>query len=343
MTTIETHDRTLRERSAAEAPIMEVRNLSVGFDTPHGPVQAVDDVSWSIRRGETLAIIGESGSGKSVGLETLMGLIKSPPATISGQAFFAGEDMLKMSGRERRALRGEKLAMIFQDALTALNPSLTIGTQISEVYRLRRGVSKKEANDKAVQLMDQVKIPSARSRLGDYPHQFSGGMCQRVMIALALAMDPEILIADEPTTALDVTVQRQIMDLLREVRDERGMSLILVTHDLGVVAEVADKAVVMYAGRIAESADIVDLFRKPKHPYSRALLRAMPRVDSGAERLECIAGTPPTLSHIPSGCAFRPRCAFCQPTCAQERPRLRDMEPNHQAACHFAEEIEHGA
>lgn len=322
-----------------KAPIIEVKDLSVGFDTPHGHVQAVDNVSWSVRRGETLGIIGESGSGKSVGLETIMGLITSPPATISGQVFLDGKDILAMSRRRRRALRGDKMSMIFQDAMAALNPSLTIGTQVSEVYRIRRGVSKEKALNKAVELMDQVKIPSARERLNDYPHQFSGGMCQRVMIAMALAMDPEVLIADEPTTALDVTVQRQIMDLLKEVREDRGMSLILVTHDLGVVAETADHAIVMYSGRVAESASLTDLFRRPSHPYTRALLSAIPRVDSRGGRLEAIAGTPPTLSNIPSGCAFRTRCTFAQPECAREQPILKAMAKGHHAACHFAEEV----
>lgn len=321
------------------APIMSVEGLSVGFDTPHGPVQAVDNVSWSIRKGETLGIIGESGSGKSVGLETIMGLITSPPARISGRVLLDGQDILSMPQRKRRQLRGDRMAMIFQDALAALNPSLTIGTQISEVYRIRRGVSRQAALDKALELMDQVKIPSARSRLKAYPHEFSGGMCQRVMIAMALAMDPEILIADEPTTALDVTVQRQIMDLLQEVRRERGMSLILVTHDLGVVAECADRAVVMYSGRMAETASMRDLFRTPSHPYTRALLQAMPRVDARLERLHAIPGTPPTLSHIPSGCAFRPRCNFAQPRCAEEKPELRMLATEHSAACHFAEAI----
>ncbi|MEX1056460.1 MAG: ABC transporter ATP-binding protein [Natronospirillum sp.] len=320
-------------------PIIEVNNLAVGFDTPHGRVQAVDNVSWSVCRGETLAIIGESGSGKSVGLETIMGLITSPPAYISGQVLLEGQDVLAMSPRQRRDIRGETLAMIFQDAMSALNPSLTVGTQISEVYRLRRQVSKQEALNQAVRLMDQVKIPSARDRLNDYPHQFSGGMCQRVMIAMALALDPEVLIADEPTTALDVTVQRQIMDLLKEVRADRGMALILVTHDLGVVAEVADRAAVMYSGRVVEAAQLNDLFKRPHHPYTRALLRAMPEVNARVHRLQAIKGTPPSLSNIPSGCAFRTRCPHHRDECAAKKPELQVFGTNHQAACLFAEEI----
>ena len=324
---------------AAPAPLLDIRDLRVTFDTPHGQVKAVGGVSWSLSPGETLGIIGESGSGKSVGLEAIMGLIKSPPGHVSGQVLFDGRDVLTMPERARRQLRGEKIAMIFQDAMSALNPSLTVGTQIAEVYRLRRKCSKAEAERKAIELMDRVKIPSAKSRLGSYPHEFSGGMCQRVMIATALALGPQILIADEPTTALDVTVQRQIMTLLAELQREDGMALVLITHDLGLVAETVDRAMVTYAGRIVESGPVLALFDAPEHPYTRGLIRSMPRIDGASGTLHAIGGTPPAAGRMPKGCAFHPRCDIRVERCSAERPALLPVGEHHAAACHLAREI----
>ena len=320
-------------------PLLQVRDLRVTFDTPHGQVKAVGGVNWSLSSGETIGIIGESGSGKSVGLEAIMGLIKTPPGRVSGQVLFEGEDILTMPERQRRQLRGERIAMIFQDAMSALNPSLTIGTQISEVYRLRRGCSQAEAVRKSIELMDRVKIPSAKSRVGDYPHEFSGGMCQRVMIATALALNPRILIADEPTTALDVTVQRQIMALLAELQREDDMALILITHDLGIVAEVVDRAMVMYAGRIVESSPVSALFEAPAHPYTRGLIRSMPRIDAPPGALHAISGTPPAAGRLPKGCAFHPRCEQRFDRCMAERPVLRRVAASHCGACHLTEEL----
>jgi oligopeptide transport system ATP-binding protein len=307
----------------------------VTFDTPHGRVKAVGGVSWALSPSETLGIIGESGSGKSVGLEAIMGLIKTPPGHVSGQVLFEGRDILTMPERQRRQLRGERIAMIFQDAMSALNPSLTIGTQIAEVYRLRRHCSQAEAERKAIELMDRVKIPSAKTRVGSYPHEFSGGMCQRVMIATALALNPRILIADEPTTALDVTVQRQVMALLAELQREDGMALILITHDLGVVAEAVDRAMVMYAGRIVESSPVAALFDAPAHPYTRGLIRSMPRIDGPPGTLHAIHGTPPAAGRMPKGCAFHPRCEQRIDRCFAERPVLRPVAASHCAACHL--------
>jgi len=318
-------------------PLLELRDLRVRFDTPHGSVQAVGGVDWSLAPGETLGIIGESGSGKSVGLEAVMGLIRTPPGHVSGEILFDGADILRMSDRKRRALRGEEIAMVFQDAMSALNPSLPVGAQISEVYRLRRRCSRDEARRKAVELMDRVKIPSAATRLGSYPHEFSGGMCQRVMIATALALEPRVLIADEPTTALDVTVQRQIMALLSELQRDTGMALVLITHDLGVVAEAVSRAVVMYAGRIVEQGDVETLFDAPAHPYTRGLIRSMPRIDDRGEALYSIGGTPPAAGRMPPGCAFHPRCPHTVAGCRTEPPPLAavDGAPDHRSACHL--------
>lgn len=320
--------------------LLEVRDLRVSFETPHGMVDAVGGVSWQLAAGETLGIIGESGSGKSVGLEAVMGLIKTPPGRVSGQILFDGQDILKMSERKRRALRGDEIAMVFQDAMSALNPSLTVGAQISEVYRLRRGCSRADARRKAVELMDRVRIPSARTRLDSYPHEFSGGMCQRVMIATALALDPRVLIADEPTTALDVTVQRQIMALLSELQRETGMALVLITHDLGVVAEAVNRAMVMYAGRIVESGDVVTLFDAAAHPYTRGLIRSMPRIDARGDDLYSIGGTPPAAGRMPPGCAFHPRCPHAVDVCRAEVPLLAQVQtPQHVSACHLTGEL----
>lgn len=323
--------------ASATAPLLELKNLYVSFDTPHGRVQAVGGVSWSLAPGETLGIIGESGSGKSVGLEAVMGLVKTPPGHISGEILFDGSDILTMSDRKRRALRGEEIAMVFQDAMSALNPSLPVGAQVSEVYRLRRGCSRDEARRKAVELMDRVKIPSAATRLNSYPHEFSGGMCQRVMIATALALEPRVLIADEPTTALDVTVQRQIMALLSELQRDTGMAMVLITHDLGVVAEAVSRALVMYAGQIVESGNVETLFDAPAHPYTRGLIRSMPRIDERGDELYSIGGTPPAAGQMPPGCAFHPRCPHAISRCRTELPMLEPIMGSLQqcSACHL--------
>jgi oligopeptide transport system ATP-binding protein len=322
------------------AHLLEVDDLSVEFRTDYGTVRAVNSLSYHLDKGETLAILGESGSGKSVSAQAIMGIIDTPPGYVtSGQIRYQGRDLLTMDSKQQRAMRGAEIAIVFQDALSALNPVFTVGAQIAEMFRVHRGTSKKEAMAKAAELMDRVRIPSAKDRLKDYPHQFSGGMRQRVMMAMALALDPKVLIADEPTTALDVTVQAQIMDLLLTLQDENGMGLILITHDLGVVGEVADRVAVMYAGRIVETGGIREIFGHPAHPYTVGLMNSVPRVDQRGQRLSPIVGAPPNLADIPPGCSFHPRCPRAELVCRQERPLLREVVPGRRAACHFAEEV----
>ncbi|MGH8905215.1 MAG: ABC transporter ATP-binding protein [Egibacteraceae bacterium] len=323
--------------------LLEVEDLHVEFRTRRGVVNAVNGVSYTLGEGETLAILGESGSGKSVSAHALMGIIDSPPGFVTrGALRFRGRDLLGMRERERRAVRGEHIAMVFQDALTALNPVFSVGWQIAEMYRAHRGTSRREAWQQAIDLMERVRIPSARQRAGDYPHQFSGGMRQRVMIAMALALDPDILIADEPTTALDVTVQAQIMDLLARLQRDTGMGLILITHDLGVVAGVADRVAVMYAGRIVETGPVRDLYRRPAHPYTKGLMASIPRLDQRGGPLTPITGAPPDLTAIPSGCPFHPRCPYRRDVCVQDRPPLFDAGRDRGSACHFWEEVADG-
>jgi oligopeptide transport system ATP-binding protein len=320
--------------------LLEVDHLSVEFRTDYGTVKAVNDVSWHLDPGETLAILGESGSGKSVSAQAIMGILDTPPGFVTGgQIRFRGDDLLTLSAEQQRAVRGAQIAMVFQDALSALNPVFTVGAQIGEMFRVHRGTSKKQALDKAAELMDRVRIPSARDRVKDYPHQFSGGMRQRVMIAMALALDPAILIADEPTTALDVTVQAQIMDLLSDLQAENGMGIVLITHDLGVVTEVADRVNVMYAGGIVETGRIDELFTRPAHPYTVGLMNSIPRLDQRGQRLDPITGSPPSLTAIPPGCAFHPRCPRAQAVCSVEPPALREVAAGRRSACHFAEEV----
>ena len=322
------------------APLLEVEDLHVEFRIDAGTVRAVNGLSYTLGRGETVAILGESGSGKSVGAQAVMGIIDSPPGFITGGSVrFRGVELLDLPEAERRRVRGNRIAMIFQDALTALNPVFSVGWQIAEMFRMHRGLTRKEAREKAVELMDRVKIPSARTRAGSYPHEFSGGMRQRVMIAMALSLDPEILIADEPTTALDVTVQAQIMSLLAELQQQTGMGLILITHDLGVVAEVADQVVVMYAGREVEKGSSLPVYHRPAHPYTMGLMDSLPRRDVHTERLRPIKGSPPDLLAIPAGCPFRPRCPFAQEACAREEPPLAAVTPERVSACHFWEEV----
>ncbi|MFG1809289.1 ABC transporter ATP-binding protein [Streptomyces sp. NPDC049040] len=321
------------------APLLEVRDLHVEFHTRDGVAKAVNGVNYSVNAGETLAVLGESGSGKSVSAQAVMGILDMPPARIpKGEILFQGRDMLKMSGEERRKIRGRKIAMIFQDALSSLNPVLSVGYQLGEMYRVHQGLSRKDAKAKAIELMDRVRIPAARERVGDYPHQFSGGMRQRIMIAMALALEPDLIIADEPTTALDVTVQAQVMELLAELQREYNMGLILITHDLGVVADVADKIAVMYAGRIVEDAPVHDIYANPAHPYTKGLLQSIPRLDQKGQELYAIKGLPPNLTRIPSGCAFNPRCPMAQDICRTDVPALHPVGPARGSACHFWKE-----
>ncbi|SEK77663.1 oligopeptide transport system ATP-binding protein [Blastococcus sp. DSM 46786] len=332
----------------AGAPVLEVDDLRVQFRTDSGLVNAVNGVSYTVSERETLAILGESGSGKSVSAQAIMGILDSPPAEItSGRIVFEGRDLLTLPEEEQRKVRGPGISMIFQDALSSLNPVYSVGFQIGEMFRAHRGTSRKEAKQKAVELMDRVRIPAAKQRVDDYPHQFSGGMRQRVMIAMALALDPRILIADEPTTALDVTVQAQVMDLLKDLQRDTGMGLILITHDLGVVNEVADNVAVMYAGRIVERGTVDEVFGNPAHPYTDGLMRSIPQVEVKGGRLQPIGGQPPNLAAIPSGCPFNPRCprrrtgaeAATGRDCVTDVPPLRLVVPGREAACHYSEEV----
>ncbi|NYF97529.1 ABC transporter ATP-binding protein [Janibacter cremeus] len=320
--------------------LLEVDDLHVEFHTDEGVAQAINGVNFSLDEGETLAILGESGSGKSVTAQAIMGILDMPPAVIpSGRILYKGQDLLTMDADERRKGRGPNVSMIFQDALSALNPVFPVGWQIGEMLRMHRGMNRSDAYDEAVRLMERVNIPGAKQRVKAYPHQFSGGMRQRIMIAMAIALNPKVLIADEPTTALDVTVQAQIMELLQNLQDEHNMGMILITHDLGVVADVADRIAVMYAGRIVERADVEDIYAKPGHPYTKGLLESIPRLDQKGQKLSAIGGLPPNLTRIPPGCAFHPRCYLAQDICRVERPELLDVGPNRQSACHFSKEV----
>ncbi|PZX38750.1 oligopeptide transport system ATP-binding protein [Streptomyces sp. DvalAA-21] len=319
--------------------LLEVRDLHVEFHTREGVAKAVNGVNYSVDAGETLAVLGESGSGKSVTAQAIMGILDMPPGKISGgEIVFKDRDLLKLRTEERRRIRGQEMAMIFQDALSSLNPVLSVGEQLGEMFVVHRGMSRSDAKVKAIELMDRVRIPAARERVGNFPHQFSGGMRQRIMIAMALALEPDLIIADEPTTALDVTVQAQVMDLLAELQREFNMGLILITHDLGVVADVADKIAVMYAGRIVETSPVHDIYRAPAHPYTKGLLRSIPRLDQKGQELYAIKGLPPNLLHIPPGCAFHPRCPMAQPVCRTDVPPLYTVDENRRSACHFWKE-----
>ena len=314
--------------------ILEVDDLRTEFHTEEGIVHAVNGITYNLHEGETLGIVGESGCGKSVSVLSIMRLLASPPAKIYGSVRFRGTDLLQLPESEMRKIRGAQIAMVFQDPLTSLNPVLTIGYQMIEPLQLHLGMSKAEARDRAVELLEMVGIPEARSRLDDYPHQFSGGMRQRVMIAMALACNPSLLIADEPTTALDVTIQAQIVDLMKQLRDEIGMTLIWITHDLGVVAGLADRVIVMYAGFIVEDAPVDDLYENPRHPYTKALLKSLPRMDgSPGEKLETIEGLPPDLISLPRGCPFAARCKYAKPICYEQRPPLEEIAPGRRLAC----------
>jgi oligopeptide/dipeptide ABC transporter ATP-binding protein len=327
------------EQAPTADEVLRVEHLKVSFRTERGVVQAVDDVSFRVGRGEVLAIVGESGSGKSVSAMTLMGLTRSPNATISGSARLAdGIELVTASDRDLRRVRGSRVAMIFQDPMSALTPVYRVGDQIAEQIRAHEKVSKAAARARAVELLERVGIPRAAERSRAYPHQFSGGMRQRVMIAMALSCSPEILIADEPTTALDVTIQSQILAEIEDLRQETGVAVLLITHDLGVVAEVASRVIVMYAGRVVEECDVHEIFKDPLHPYTWGLLGSVPRIDKGRpDRLPTIQGSPPSLLRPPSGCHFKTRCPHRFAECDRE-PELRALEPNsvHRDRCHLS-------
>ncbi|HWS76732.1 MAG TPA: ABC transporter ATP-binding protein [Quisquiliibacterium sp.] len=318
-------------------PLLSVRDLTTRFRTERGTVTAVDRVSFDVEAGETLAIVGESGSGKSVTAMSILRLIPTPPGRIeSGEILFDGQDLLKLSDAGIRAVRGDRIAMIFQEPMSSLNPAITIGRQVAEPINLHRGTPWGRAIEMARDLLAKVRIPDPASRVSAYPHQFSGGMRQRAMIAMALACDPQLIIADEPTTALDVTVQAQILDLLKELAGGSRSALILITHDLGVVARYADRVVVMYGGRVVESAPATELYARPRHPYTRGLMASVPKVDGDtSQRLVPIEGQPPDLAALPPGCAFAPRCRHATERCGSERPELRDIGARHRVACLF--------
>jgi oligopeptide transport system ATP-binding protein len=322
-------------------PLLDVRNLKTQFFTQDGVVKAVDDVSFYVMPGETLGIVGESGCGKSITAMSIMRLIPSPPGRIvNGQIIFEGEDILTMSDEEIRSVRGNKIAMIFQDPMTSLNPVLSINRQISETLELHLGMSKAQSRQRAIELLKMVGIPNAEQRVDQYPHQFSGGMRQRVMIAMALSCNPKLLIADEPTTALDVTIQAQILDLMRNLQAEHNTALIMITHDLGVVAGMTDRVNVMYAGHVVETAPTDELFANPRHPYTVGLLNSIPRLDATRkEKLDPIRGLPPDLIDLPDMCPFLPRCDYAREKCEQQNPPLLQVNEVHKSACWFWEEV----
>ena len=314
--------------------LLKVQNLKVSFATDDGKVTAVDDVSFSISEGETVGLVGESGCGKSVTSQTIMRLIPSPPSIIdAGKIEFMGEDLLAKKEREMQNIRGRDISMIFQEPMTSLNPVLTCGDQLIEAIRRHQSISEQEAREKVIEMMKLVGIPLAEQRYDEYPHQFSGGMRQRVMIAMALCCNPKLLIADEPTTALDVTIQAQILDLLKSLQKRFGMAVLLVTHDLGVIAETVQKVIVMYAGRIVEEAPVGDIFKNPAHPYTKGLLASIPRLDERKEMLFVIRGNVPSLRNMPSGCRFSPRCDFAKDICRQQTPVLSEISAGHKCAC----------
>ena len=320
--------------------LLEVNDLRTYFETEDGTVKAVDGVSFELKRAETLGIVGESGSGKSVANLSLMRLIPDPPGKIvSGSIVFDGRDVLKLSPREVRGIRGKRIAMIFQDPMTSLNPFLRVSRQLMEVTQLHLGHTKDQAREHAIKMLEHVGIPDATARADSYPHEFSGGMRQRVMIAMALSCQPELLIADEPTTALDVTIQAQILELIKRLKAETGASVILITHDLGVVAGMTDHIIVMYAGKVFEQAPTNELFERPGNPYTRGLLRSVPDPNDEQGRLYQIPGLPPDLAHLPPGCPFAPRCERAVDICRQEFPPYVQLTREHYSLCHFANEV----
>jgi oligopeptide/dipeptide ABC transporter ATP-binding protein len=320
--------------------LLEVKNLKTQFRTDDGIVKAVDGVDFKVEKGETLGIVGESGCGKSVTCLTIMGLNPAKTTASSGEALWKGDDLLTMSKRKLRDIRGNEISMIFQDPMTSLNPVHTIGRQLVEAIQLHRDVSKKVARARALELLKAVGIPRADRRIDDYPHQFSGGMRQRVMIAMALVNDPDLLIADEPTTALDVTTQAQILNLMKRLQEDFGSAIVMITHDLGVIAEIADDVLVMYAAKVVEHAQVDDLFNRPQHPYTWGLLGSLPRLEGQLERLTQIPGQPPSLLNPPRGCRFHPRCPYVMEKCKAEEPRLvgTQRDADHLQACHLDED-----
>lgn len=330
--------------SQSAGPLMAISNLVTDFVTDVGTIRAVNHVSYEVYAGEVLGVVGESGSGKSATVLSALRLVSEPPARIvAGEVWFRGKDLLRLPKEELRKVRGDEIGMVFQDPMTSLNPVLTIGRQIEETVRAHRpGTTAREARNRAIELLDLVGIPDARRRVRQYPHQFSGGMRQRAMVATAIANDPAVLIADEPTTALDVTIQAQLVDVLEVSRREAGAAAIWITHDLGLIAEIADRVVVMYAGRVVETGPVSDIFNNPKHPYTVGLLRGLPSLDRDIDRLVPIAGQPPNLHSLPSGCAFRNRCSLARDRdeCIENVPQLLAAGPGHSSACHFANEIE---
>ncbi|MFD8383454.1 ABC transporter ATP-binding protein [Streptomyces sp. NPDC059679] len=331
---------TLPAPAAAEGAALEVEGLRVELRTPSGTVRAVDDVSFSVRKGRTLALLGESGCGKSMTALSIAGLLDPVAEVTEGSVRVSGTDVLRLSPAGRRKLAGPGLSIVFQDALTALNPVQPVGRQLAEPFRIHRGLSRREAKEKAIELMTRVGIPEPRLRARSYPHQFSGGMRQRLLIAMAVALDPDVLIADEPTTALDVTVQAQIMRLLRDLQTERDMAIVLITHDLAVVAQRADDVVVMYAGNVVETGPVQEVFARPRHPYTKGLLDSVPEHAVRGRPLPAVPGSPPELSAVPSGCVFQARCPLARERCAQERPQLVSVDASRSAACHFSEELD---
>ena len=328
---------------APSAPLLDIRGLKTHFKTDEGWLHAVDGVDLTIARGETVGVVGESGCGKSITAMSVLKLLPMPPGRIvAGEILWQGRDIVPMGDDDMRRLRMREIAIVFQEPMTSLNPVYTIGEQIAEGLRLHEGLSEKAAMERAVDMLRLVHIPTPERRVHDYPHQFSGGMRQRVMIAMALSCKPKLLIADEPTTALDVTIQAQILDLLAELKSELGMAVMLITHAMGVVAEVAERVVVMYAGRVVEEAPVEALFERPRHPYTQGLIRSIPRIDTEAthkERLETIPGSVPKLIAPKPGCRFAPRCRFAMPECTQATPPLREVRPGHKVACILPEAL----
>lgn len=323
-----------------ESPLLEIEDLRTWFYTDDGVAKAVDGVSYSIQPGETLGVVGESGCGKSVTAMSILQLVPTPPGKyVGGEIRFRGENLLDRSEKQMREIRGKQISVIFQEPMTSLNPVFRVGDQIGEALRLHEGMSRSEARERSIELLHLVGIPSPQTRVDEYPHQLSGGMKQRVMIAMALACNPSLLIADEPSTALDVTIQAQILELLRDLQKEKGMAILLITHDLGVVAENADHVVVMYAGKIVERAPVEQLFDQPKHPYTVGLFRSLPRLDNKNDRLEVIEGNVPNPLDFPSGCKFRPRCPHATDKCAEQEPTLEGINDYHEVACHHWEQL----
>jgi peptide/nickel transport system ATP-binding protein len=317
--------------------LLSIQGLKVHFNTDDGWLHAVDGVDISIDRGETVCVVGESGCGKSVTAMTVLKLLPMPPGRIvAGRVMWEGRDLVPLSNDEMRKIRAREIAIVFQEPMTALNPVYTVGEQVAEVLRLHENLSKRAALARAVEMLELVRIPTPQRRINDYPHQFSGGMRQRVMIAMALACNPKLLIADEPTTALDVTIQAQILDLINELKERLGMAVMLITHAMGVVAETAQRVVVMYAGKVIEEAPVHDLFAHPRHPYTQGLIRSIPRIDLAAthkQTLEAIPGVVPKLINPPEGCRFAPRCKYATPACTADTPPLREVTPGHKVAC----------